>query len=203
MKDTPTTHRLVAAVIVIPALMLWLTSPVGAQPVVELETYFLQPDTAGQTITLHVTGDTAVQGLNFNATIADGGQEFPGGSIDGPTFQSVDLIAGTIFAGNNAGQTDNASIPQFISASVTTQSGTVVSDGLLATLTIDTTGFFSGSFDLTLSEPGGTGEINFAGIPIETRGNGQLVIPEPASVAMMGTILASLIALPHRRRKEA
>jgi len=198
MQNAPTRNRLLAAVS--PAVMLWLASPLLAQPVVELETYFLQPDTAGQTITLHVTGDTAVQGLNFNATIADGGLEFPGGSIDGPTFQSVDLIAGTIFAGNNAGQTDNASIPQFISASVTTQSGTVVSDGLLATLTIDTTGFFSGGFGLTLSEPGGAGETNFAGTPIDIVGDGQLVIPEPGAAAMSLGLLVGLLG--RRRHRE-
>ncbi len=137
---------------------------------IDVGDHFLLPDTPAQTIAIYVSGGDAVEGLNFNAQVADGGPEL-GGSVDGPAITAVDLTTGAIFGGNSSGpqnilQLLGLNYPQAAVYTVTTASGTVAADGLLATLTIDTTGFASGStFDLKLA---GTfnGDTDFAGIPI-------------------------------------
>ncbi len=127
-------------------------------PVVLVGDHQLVADTPGQTIQLFVSGGDAVQGMNLYVQIADGGPEAPGGSIDGPEITAVDTITGTIFDGNNTGMVDldesgAADIfPQFEGIAITTAAGTVAADGLLATVTIDTTGFVEDTFALIISD---------------------------------------------------
>lgn len=118
--------------------------------------HLLIPNRAGQTITIMVSGGEQVSGLDFCAQIGDGGPELdvldlPAGT-DGPAFAAVDLKTGTIFNGVSSAQTDNGSIPQvvFYSIVIGENDNPVAAAGKLATLTIDTTGFSSGNWDLLL-----------------------------------------------------
>src|SRR5687768_3460768 len=130
------------------AAIAGLAGIASAVPVITVGNHELLPNTAGQTIQIHVSGGDDVDGLNFNAQIGNGGPEV--GGTDGPNL-TADIINGTIFAGNNTGQQDPGSVPQVAARTTTTGQGTVDAQGVLATLTIDTTGFFTGTFDLLLS----------------------------------------------------
>ncbi|MFV2067995.1 MAG: hypothetical protein ACC645_13560, partial [Pirellulales bacterium] len=123
----------------------------------------LLPNTANQTIAINVMGSELVQGLNFRVQVEDGGPLPPAaGPPTGPVITAVDLITGTIFDGNVSEQTDLLSLEQIWVQSVTTQSGTVIADGLLASVTFDTTGFWQGSFQLALADTL-DGPTDFAG----------------------------------------
>ncbi|MEQ9461482.1 MAG: hypothetical protein RIG82_11085 [Phycisphaeraceae bacterium] len=116
----------------------------------QLGTYTLLEDTPGQLITIYATSDDQpVQGINLNAQIGDG-------LSNAPSFTSVDLLAGTIFETNNTGLGSASGVltPQVAFYSTTTAIGTVLANGLLATIEIDTSGFFAsdGPFDLILSQ---------------------------------------------------
>jgi len=140
-------------------------------PVIDVGHHVLLPDTPGQTFQVSVTGGDLVQGLNFNLQVADGGPEW-GGVIDGPAIEALDILTGTIFDGNNTGTVDldggppsgSDIAPQYEGRSTTTDSGSVPASGLLATVTIDTTGFSSGTWDLFLSNTL-NGPTDFAGLP--------------------------------------
>jgi VCBS repeat-containing protein len=149
-------------------------------PVIDVGDHFLLPNTPGQQIQIYVTGGDEVQGLNFNVQVEDGGPELAdyGGTIDGPALTTIDVESGTIFEGNTLGATNPEppfDIPQWEGRYITTEIGTVIADGLLATITVDTTGFTEGSFSLILGDENLNGPTDFAGIPI-TITEGQLII---------------------------
>ena len=75
-------------------------------------------------------------------------------------------------------------LPQVWIQSTTTAEGTATADGLLATLTIDTTGFLDGSFDLSL---GNTldGATDFAGLPADITDGSIRIIPEPTALVLL------------------
>jgi len=185
------------------ACTLWLgTSLAAADPLIEVGTHELLPNTPSQTVRLFVSGGDAVQGLNFNLQVADGGPEVPGGSIDGPAITDVDILTATIFDGNNTGAQDvlqdlGLDYPQAAVYTTTTLSGTVAADGLLATVTIDTTGFYYGTWDLRMEDTF-NGPTDFAGIGATVLDGsitiqGGVGVPEPASVALLllgGALLA-------------
>jgi hypothetical protein len=113
--------------------------------------YLLKANTANQTITIQVTGGEQVAGEDFFAQIGDGGA-FNGGVNTKPVFSNVDILGGTIFASNNTGaQPDLTPHPLIWDVGTITASSTVSANGLLATLTIDTTGLNSGTFPLLLT----------------------------------------------------
>lgn len=192
------------------AIALFAPSMVVAQPAINVGDFEFQENMAGQEVPIFVTGGDPVAALNFVAQI---GQTDPGtGQPEaGPAIEGVELLTGTIFEGNNLGQDDTPdSSPQVIVASVITEgppdeADTVPADGLLATLTIDTTGFFAGSgaFPLLLS---GTieGDTTFADamgedvIPTITNGSITLV-PEPTALASLIACLPLLLSRPRRR----
>ena len=150
-------------------------------PVIDVGDHFLLPNTPGQQIQIFVTGGDEVQGLNFNVQVEDGGPEVSqwngGPGIDGPEITTIDVESG-IFNGNNNGAVNPESpsvIPQWEGRYITTETGTVIADGLLATITVDTTGFTEGSFSLILGDENLNGPTDFAGIPIMIT-EGQLII---------------------------
>jgi hypothetical protein len=125
-------------------LVALLCSTTFATPTVVVGNKVLAPNFAGQTVRLSVTGGDQVQAIDLNAEIADGGTAAGDMSATGPAFTAANLVTGTIFASNNSGQQDLSSFsqsPQIYSGAVVTNTGTVSASGLLAVLTIDTTGF--------------------------------------------------------------
>jgi hypothetical protein len=143
--------------------------------------HVLAPNMAGQQVQIHVTGGEAVSGIDFFVQVGDGGATV-GGTDTGPKITSVDLVTGTIFGANNTGVfTDPA--PLLWGATTTTSSGTVLANGLLATLTVDTSGFTSGQFNLILNPPS-TGPTAFADAGVTTSlTNGWLNIVAPLPLA--------------------
>jgi hypothetical protein len=132
---------------------------------VTADTHVLAPDMAGQQVPILVSGGEAVSGIDFFVQVGDGGTTV-GGDDTGPRITQVDLTIGTIFAGNNTGVFLDPA-PLIWGATTTTQSGSVSASGVLATLTIDTTGMFDGQFDLILN-PASTGPTAFADPGITT-----------------------------------
>ena len=141
---------------------LWSAMWMNAQPIITVGEHVLQPNQPGQTITINVSGVTPVQGLTLNLQVADGGF-LAGGSINGPKITAVDIVTGTIFAGNNTAPQDPGSVPQVAIRSITTASGTINANGLLVTVTIDTTSFDSGTWSLSLRNTR-NGPTDFAGV---------------------------------------
>lgn len=175
-----------------------MASAVAAAPIINVGNHILQPDLAGQTVQIFVSGGDAVQGLNFNAQVADGGPGDAGGVIDGPNLTHADIITGTIFATNNSGEVNPGSLPQIAIRTTTTNSGTVAAEGLLATLTVDTTGFLVGTWDLKLA---GTlnGNTDFAGVPAAIVNGTITIVPEPHALGLAGLATLGLM----RRRSRA
>ena len=123
----------------------------GAGAIVIVGDHQLEPNTAGQEILIYVDGDDAVQGLNFQIQIDDG--VLPPGQT-APKITAVDITTDTIFGNSNNGSHGNLSESMVWARWTTTDeelsTATVTADGLLATVTIDTTGISGGVFDLTL-----------------------------------------------------
>ena len=110
----------------------------------------LLPNTAGQVVTLSISGSAPVTGFNLRAQLGDGtGPKFE------PHFQSISFGTGTIWAGHTTTITGGpiAGNPQFAQASVVlNNSGDhVAAAGMLLKLTITTVGLAAGSYPLLLS----------------------------------------------------
>ncbi|MCH8044616.1 MAG: tandem-95 repeat protein [Planctomycetes bacterium] len=175
-------------------------APAGEMPTIVVGQYTLVADTPNQQIEIFVSGGQSVAGVNLVAQVGDGGPELvnsglPAGT-DGPAITSVDLKTGTIFAALDVSQFGLLSLPQvhFSSLGIESQNTTVSADGLLATLSIDTTGIFGGSFQLLLAGvlpqlTNGPFATDFAGIPIEIT-NGVITIEssQPADLTGNGFV---------------
>lgn len=161
-----------------------------------------------------------VAGMDLFAQIADGGPDIGvGGShIDGPEFTSADMETGTIWI--DPVPTPNEILPggQVIVGGVVLRlPGAVVEpNGLVVTLTIDTTGFFHqdarNPWELKLIEtldPSGTALLDNTvpsprPIPLViNNGTIHLIVPEPSTVLMLASLLAAvpLLAWARRRRR--
>ncbi len=119
--------------------------------------HHLRPNQPNQTIQIFVQGGQAVSGADLYAMIGDGGPELtqlglPPGT-DGPAITQVDLKTGSIFSSVPDEARDLGSIPQVANWTIAaTGGGTVAAEGLLVTLTIDTTGFLEGTWSLTFGD---------------------------------------------------
>ena len=183
--------------------VLLATSPAFAAPIIDPGEILLWPNRAGQRVPLFVSGGDLIEGLNLHLTVEGGGPEISAEGKPGPKITDVDVLTGTIFSGNNDGQTNAASFPQAWAVSTATSNGTVRAQGRLAVLTFDTTGFplDSGPFSLSLSDPIGT-PTDFAGIPAELS-EGVItisVIPEPASLTTLFVGMLFLYTVRRKRR---
>jgi hypothetical protein len=172
----------------------------GATPIIDVGNHLLLPNLPGQTILIYVTGGDAVEGLNLNVQVADGGSELAmfGGSIDGPAISDLDIVTGTIFDGNNQGADDpegllGGDFSQIELRTILTDSGTVAADGLLVTLTIDTTDYFSGQFDLRLFDTL-NGPSDFAGIAASITDGTITIVPEPGTLALACCAVCAALA---------
>ena len=168
----------------------------AANPAITVGNNVLLPNRPGQTVQLFATGGQQVPGLDLFAWIAGGGTA--NGGTAGPVITNVNLTTGTIFSSNNGGQRNITATPtQAYSGYVITNSGTVAANGLIATPTIDTTGFNGGGiYPLKLNNSGGTAgtfstdfgaDANFDPIPA-TITNGNLIVLYPGDADKNGTV---------------
>jgi len=157
MASYPTQRRLVSWLSA--AALAFAACPLSWAANINVGTHVLLPNTANQVVTIHVTGGEQIAGEDFYAQIGDGGT-YLGGSNVKPAFTNVDILGGTIFAANNNGAYgdpngtppgSNAGHPLIWVDGTTTVGGGLPASGLLATLTIDTTGLNSGTFPLRLT----------------------------------------------------
>jgi hypothetical protein len=138
----------------------------AASPNIVAASSTLQPNLAGQQVQFLVSGIDSIAGEDLTFEINDG--------TSGPTITAVNILTGTIFAANNTGQngfgipTSGTYTGRVAIASTTTNSGTVVDNGLLATLTISTVGMSSGSLQINVLNT-----IN---------GNSDFVLPDASTI---------------------
>jgi hypothetical protein len=158
--------------------------------VITLGTYYLQENKPNQTITINIAGGAQISGMNFNLQIGDGGPA--AGGTPGPVFTGLDLVDGTVFQSDHADPLDLGSIPQALTWDiVTAKDGDFVNaNGLLATVTVDTTGFSRGQtfpFSIASTRNGGTNFIYDGVTPVPTSlADGTIVIvPEPSSFMLL------------------
>jgi hypothetical protein len=199
---------------VVRSLAAGLTSPEVALGVIQL-----LPNTPDQWVNLTVNNPSGspmqFSALNLNLQVADSGPSSEGGfgSVDGPNITLVDLVTGTLFAGNNTGTAVGGGSSQAGLWTVATDSGSVTlgagSSALLARVRFDTTGLPTTqpwSFILGLDVPSeniltaSTFVGPLGGLTTIQYSPGQIVVPEPEwTLAAVGTALAA-VAVGRRLR---
>ena len=190
----------------------WAPTPVRAATMsVGMRTLF--ENTSDQLIEFLVTSAAGDQtaGLNFNIQIGDG--------QTGPQITAVDLLGpSTLFGANNTGLGGTGSFQSagygglWESTTTTNPGGLLVPDGVLAVVTVDTTGFFEadGPFDLVLSNTL-NGPTDFGVAPPSapnttltvTDGQIALAIPEPTSGLVLGLLAGVGLAVRRSVRRQA
>jgi hypothetical protein len=196
------------------AAILMGVSAARASLIIDIGDIAVLPGTPGQKVPIYVHGGDAVIQLLLRVQIADGGQAVPDQPITGPSITGVDVITGTIFDGNNTGQSpeyaDGVVFPQLAYRGTMTAHDSVAAEGLLATITIDTTDFTTEgeTFSLKLSDTLFRTQTAFNGGEIVPEIiNGKILIssaasenvPEPAT----GLLAAAGAGLLLRRRKRS
>lgn len=177
--------------------------------VIFVEDARLQADRSDQPVEVWINNDgppLEVGGLDFFLQVGDGGSAV-GGPGSGPTIQSVDLLTGTLFEGKDFGgqfpAQDNRAQRQFfsvISLSATLPTG---SRQRLASITLDTTGWGPGSWELSLGSSSlvSTALFDWGGTPMgaELRNGAITVVPEPSAAVGTGAGLLALALWRFRR----
>lgn len=192
------------------ATALWGNLAQG-KPTVTAGNHVLLPNAAGQKVPIMIGGGDPIEGIDLYVQIGDGGlvlhkDGFPviDGDDVGPIITAVDILRGTIFATSHTGARIEAH-PLIWSASTTTAGASKVpADGLLATVTIDTTGFFGGTypFSLTASTIPSPTPTWVANIPSTLVDGSLAIVPEPATVflALAGAAGCAIVARRGRRK---
>jgi len=171
-----------------------------------------QPDPQNPTVPF-----PGAAGMTFNVQVGDGGPE-AGGSEDGPPITHVELVndadfGPTIFGANNTGMfPDNPAtrsiVPQIYAVNVSTTSGEVTADGLLAVITLDGTGFSPNDLcavDLIISQTlNGRTRLDdntplVQPIPLVIL-DGTIMCPEPSTSLLAILAIAGLLAYTIRRK---
>ena len=176
-------------------------APAGS-PRIPVGDHVLEGNTPGQKITLRAFGGEPVPGIDLFIQIGDGGEEL--GGTPAPSITDVDLtpLSG-IFSGLSYPQVDAVELPQACASFIILDEATpsVPAYGVVAELTIDTTGFTEGVWDLQLwgvmPGPNGLHYTDFAGVPVDVMNGLIIVVPEPATLVLLA--LGGLTML--RRRK--
>jgi len=204
MEDNPFGTCIMNRLLTIGASFLAIAlcvSPALATLIVDVGDNELQPSMADQVVEVRVSGGDNIDGMDFNARIGNGS--------DGnwaPKFTALDLLTGTIYASGNNGQYGD-DLRDHVAIASTDVQAPVAGSGLIARLTIDTTGFTSGAWPLILSGAGGLSDptVFYAASPpsatiidgwIRIAGTGPLV-PEPSTWVLLA--LGLLAYWPLRR----
>jgi len=163
----------------------------------------LLPNQSGQQVQFFVSGLAAsadgADGFEVNAQIGDGGTIL-GGTDTGPVFESVDFNVGTVLDGWN--QVDVVSAPLAV-RSLLDDSTSVMTDGFLGTVTLDTSGFNSGTFDFMISGVAGF-DTRFTELSDEVPTNAPngfiriQAVPEPSTAMILALGISTLVI---RRRR--
>lgn len=177
-------------------------SAAAALPVITPSTTTLLPNTPDQSIQFFVAGTDNLVGEDLNFQINDG--------LSGPTLSFADIFAGTIFATNNTGNSQHGIYTTGPMANrigifqTTTNTGTVIDNGLLATIKVSTVGLQSGTFHVNLHGTGNgdsdmilSDSTTFApsySSPLFT------IVPEPSSLGLL-LVGAGVLALRRRAVK--
>ncbi len=196
---------------------------VGAQATITITVgdHPLLPNTADQPIEIFVSGGDLVRGVDFNVQIADGfpNHAFPDPGVDGPNIPNTDLAADILGAGGNStiftstsnngtGYVAGNNGEQFANrGTLIDGTGTTAAAGRLVTLKVDTSGWFSGSWDLRLGDTinGSTTFFDANGdpvVPVITEGT-ITIVPEPslACVAVGALLVGGGCVARLRRRR--
>ena len=149
-------------------------------------------------VTLLVTGGDLVDALNLNVQIGlwDSADNY---LAAGPHITDLDVVSGTIFSGAVDPSLAKAQmLNSRLWASSFLADSTVSANGVLATLTLDTTRMSSGTYELRLMQTM-NGDSDF-GIAPALIANGSIVIsvPEPSSLGLLALVA---IGLSRRVRK--
>jgi hypothetical protein len=175
----------------------WAVCAPARAAVINVGNILLAADTAGQTRQFFVTGAEQVGGLEFDIQVGDGGSAF-GGVDTGPRITAIDLKTGTIF-GASSNQADTASFPLARQSTVDLNVGTVLDNGLIATVTFDTTGILTPlTRNLLLKGVAGSFNTHFVDGTLANNvpttiidGTVAVVVPEPAPAALTGVLVAA------------
>jgi len=150
------------------AISLLVASSASALEI-DLGHHVVVPNMPGQKIGIYVTGGELVSGITLSVAINGGGTAY--GGKPGPLITAIDVDDGpTIWnqpPGHNKPAVFNGG--QLWNVNFLTTRGFVRADGLVATLTVDTTGYF-GRHTLELSGGGiteSTGDTRFLGQDVE------------------------------------
>jgi hypothetical protein len=181
---------------------------VRALPIISLSDWWLPSNVPGQVLPIPIADDgqgTPIPGAPPGQIAAVELNLFI--DFGGPIITNIDLIGpGTIFNGNNIGQT-NLSDPYAVpghqpSAFTQTITGFVSANGILAYVTVDTTGVKKGFYNFSLSNQLGPSTVGDAEVlPILVRGSIFVDVPEPASI-VMGLMGAAALGAVSARRKQ-
>ncbi|MCA9217171.1 MAG: PEP-CTERM sorting domain-containing protein [Planctomycetales bacterium] len=176
---------------------LFVASQANAGIEMFADSYVLAPDTAGQVIDIMISsmaGDPKIVGANFNAQIPSGPVfDGPGGLLDAAQFSP-----GTIWTPSHhvSGFAPPTGFPEFVTVSVTLDdlNQSVDASGVIARLVVDTTGLFSGTYDLLLKNDSSpfvfaSNVVLEGGVELEpTLTNGTITInavPEPSPLLLL------------------
>ena len=187
-----------------------LASTARAALILNVGNIDLLPNQANQQHIFQIqnTGGTAVEtlGIQFNIQIDSGGA-----LIVAPTITGVNILTSTIFASDNNGQAGGADTVRRWEV-FTLENGSLPKPGIptgfstVATVTFDTTGFSSGTWDLFLTTPAGSTaylEPNTGDPLAMTLNAGTLsVVPEPVNTGLgIFGVLAVLVCACKSRFK--
>ena len=179
---------------------LWTASLAFAAPVIDVGTITLEANKPGQIVPVLVSGGDSVTGFNLRAQIGDG-------INPSPIFQSISF-AGGIWDAHASTTTGElvAGFDEYAQLSVAFNANvTVPANGVLAMLTIDTTGITTDSvYALKLSGVeliGQDSDLLLSGgstlTPTIKNGTLHVVVPEPSALGLLG--IASVMVCLRRR----
>jgi hypothetical protein len=182
------------------------TSALGQTVTVPNITFDLSSNLGSYTIPITVS-TPPISGVDFNFQIGDNT-----GAGNAPTITNVDIVSDSslIFSTNNIGQTgDGRRTPWLWIATTTTVSGNVEGTSRLALVTLDTSHMTTaGSWDLLVTDTvnGSTALLLDSGVELPatfTNGRITAAVPEPGTIAGLGSGMLCVLALVGVRRWRA